>query len=73
MAIKNWHVGKLVMLWTWGFVFVGLALSLLESKVSWFFGYPLIGGILVVPAILSVLTWKWLSGREDQNQSSKSG
>ena len=64
MAIRTWHVGKLVLLWIWGLVLVGVALSLLEAEVSWLIGYVLIAGIVVVPAGLSVLSWRWLGGRE---------
>jgi hypothetical protein len=27
-------------------------------------GYPLIAFIVLAPVVLSILTWKWLGGRE---------
>ncbi len=72
MAIKRWHIGKLGLLWVWGFVLVGVMWSTLErGNVSWVVGYGLMTGIVAVPAALSVVTWKWLTGQEDRNPEEK--
>jgi hypothetical protein len=65
MAIKRWHVGKLVLLWAWGTVLIGVTVRVLDAKPSWLVGYALIFLIFVVPITLSVLTWRWLGGREE--------
>ena len=64
MDFRRWHVGKIAMLWIWGGVFVLLAVKLPEQKPNWIVGYALIAFIVLAPVVLSVLTWKWLGGRE---------
>lgn len=64
MDVKNWHVGKLVILWAWGIVVIGIALQVLEKIKHFTTGFIVIGAIFVIPIVLSVITWKWLSGRE---------
>ena len=71
MAIRNWHPGKLIILWTWGGVFVALLLTdFLTRSVG---SAPLAHMIefvivLVVLLALSAMTWRWLGGREsDRN------
>ncbi len=64
MDVKNWHVGKLVILWAWGIVVIGIALQILEEIKDFIPGFIVIGAIFVIPIVLSVITWKWLSGRE---------
>jgi hypothetical protein len=68
MAVTSWHKGKLVILWAWGVLLGGLALTasvtgppnsaptvhLLELLFS-----------IAVPLVLSILTWRWLGARED--------
>ena len=72
MAIKKWHIGKLVLLWVWGLIFVAVAWSTLEGgHVFWLVGYGLMVGIVAVPAGLSVVTWKWLTGQEERNLKEK--
>ena len=64
MNVKNWHVGKLIILWAWGIVVIGIALQILEKIKDFISGFIVIGAIFVIPIMLSVITWKWLSGRE---------
>lgn len=68
MKISKWHAGKLIILWSWGGLVAALALT-----------YFLRGSVLASPALhlvsfgiaffvlvaLSMLTWHWLTGRED--------
>jgi len=55
MAIRNWHYGKIILLW----VAVGLFA---------FFWYQDAGGYLIVPLIVViaafVVTWAWFSGKD---------
>jgi hypothetical protein len=67
MSISKWHSGKLIILWSWGGLFAALALTqFLGSKVE---SSPmahlleLLVALLILLA-LSVVTWKWLGGRE---------
>jgi hypothetical protein len=64
MAIRNWHGGKILLLWVWGIVVSGVVLKILEGTRDFVRGFILIGAIIVIPMILSVITWKWLSGKE---------
>ena len=67
MSISKWHPGKLILLWSWGGLLAALALTLfLGSKVE---SSPIahLAELLIALLILlalSVVTWKWLSGRE---------
>ena len=64
MEIRKWHTGKLVLLWLWGLVLIGLALNLLEDMDNPVFGSLLLLFIITAPIGLSVVSWKWLSGKE---------
>jgi len=67
MSIRNWHSGKLIILWSWG----GLAAAFLLTE---FMAQPVadsplahlfeIGSFLIIFVSLSVLTWYWLGGKE---------
>jgi len=70
MAVKNWHFGKIVILWVCG-LFPFAVLSFLAS-VGRGWGTEEIIGILL-PALIFPLgflvpiTWKWLSGKEKRD------
>ena len=70
MAIRNWHPGKLIILWAWGTVFMGLAfvglgrVNASGSPGQLLLGFALLGILFGTPLFLSLLTWKWLSGRD---------
>ncbi len=67
MSIRAWHWGKIVLLWAWGGLAVALLLTSFLSKrvdldpsgstVSFLASL----GVLVG---LSIVTWKWLSGKD---------
>lgn len=69
MTVAKWHSGKLVILWSWGGLFAGLALThFLSAPVT---ASPLthllsLAFALMVLLALSILTWQWLSGREGE-------
>lgn len=64
--IRQWHWGKLAILWAWGAFLILLALEALSriNTERFIFGTALIVVIVVVPAVLSVVTWKWLGGKQ---------
>jgi len=69
MAIKNWHFGKIVILWVCG-LFPFAVLSFLASGEAW--GIEEILGLLLPVLILPLgflvpITWKWLSGKEKRD------
>ena len=71
MPIKKWHPGKIALLWVWGLVLIWLALRALgktpsaaDNLLGMLSGITLIAAIIGIPVILSVVTWKWLSGKE---------
>ncbi len=64
-TIKKWHRGKILLLWIWGLVISGFSLHLLRSDENIVSGFILIIIIIGLPIVLSVITWKWLGGQED--------
>jgi len=65
MSVRNWHWGKLVILWGWGAALVLLSLEgLRRTNDNFVFGTFLLLLLLAIPAGLSVVTWKWLAGKE---------
>jgi hypothetical protein len=73
MAIRGWHVGKLILLWAWGAALTLLAVVGMQAvppkDISWaLLGWALLLFAAGVPITLSVITWLWLGGREDSEQ-----
>ena len=64
MAIRNWHVGKVVLLWVWGVVLCTVIIQILSRTTNFVWGFILIGVLLIILITLSVITWKWFSGKE---------
>jgi len=67
MSIRDWHPGKLIILWAWGGVAVALALTLfLLNPVQDAPALHLVELLFVLLAlfVLSGITWHWLGGRE---------
>jgi len=65
MAIKKWHYGKIILLWGWGIGIIIVLLNLLESIENFLIGFPFIILLIGIPVMLSIVTWKWLSGKEN--------
>ena len=67
MGITHWHPGKLIILWSWGALIVGLALTwFLTTTVE---ASPIIHLVTLLASLLilvglSVVTWKWLGDRK---------
>ena len=65
--IRQWHPGKLIILWAWGGIAAALALTrFLSRPVS---EAPVehlleIAFVLLGLTVLSAITWHWLGGRE---------
>jgi hypothetical protein len=69
MAIRKWHFGKLIILWSWGILLSALAVT--HFVISPVPGSPLLHlvellFVLVVLIALSIVTWRWL-GSKDAN------
>ncbi len=64
MAIRKWHVGKVVMLWAWGILLCALLIRLIIGTADALAGLVLILSGLAILIALSVITWKWFSGKE---------
>lgn len=66
MAIRNWHYGKLILLWAWGGVlgYIALVVLLALSGESYVVGTLLVVVLVGIPLLLSVVTWKWLGAKE---------
>jgi hypothetical protein len=72
--IGRWHKGKLVILWAWAAVVVvgsiAVALQLpSNSTASALTGFALFLVTPLAPAAMSIVTWIWLGGREQDEQS----
>ena len=55
----------MILLWAWGLVLTGVILHVLESQIDFILGSILILIVLTIFVTLSVITWKWLSGKEN--------
>ena len=67
MPLAKWHPGKLIILWSWGALLAALALtSFLATPVAASPAGHLVAFLiaLLILLALSIVTWKWLSGRE---------
>jgi uncharacterized membrane protein len=63
-SLQKWHVGKIGMLWGWGVVLMLVAADYLAKQQNPSLGFLLIGIFVGIPLVLSVVTWRWLSGKE---------
>jgi len=64
LAVKDWHVGKLGLLWGWVVMLTALTVDQLKRIDKPLLGFIVLGGMLAMPVVLSIVTWRWLSGRE---------
>jgi hypothetical protein len=64
MAIKQWHVGKVVLLWAWSIAVCFVLSQIIAGTASFVPGFILISAILAILVTLSVVTWKWFGGKE---------
>ncbi len=71
MAIRNWHIGKIVLVWLVGLgiggPLFGFAVGDLNPLTMALLGLAV--ALLVTPL---VVIWKWFSGRERNNPSPNS-
>jgi predicted membrane channel-forming protein YqfA (hemolysin III family) len=72
MAVARWHYGKIVLLWVWGVALMGIvftsiqALSHPQSASQLIFAFLLLALLAAIPLVLSIVTWKWLGGKETE-------
>jgi predicted membrane channel-forming protein YqfA (hemolysin III family) len=77
MAIARWHYGKIVLLWVWGLALMGIvftwiqALSHPQSAGQLSFAFLLLALLAAIPLFLSIITWKWLGGKEAETTAVK--
>lgn len=72
MSIQKWHFGKLIVLWSWGGLFSALALTdVMTAKSSESPGFHLgeLVVVVIVLIVLSVITWRWLGGKETPSET----
>lgn len=65
-GIRRWHYGKIVLLWAWG---IALCVAIIQVIINtgtenFVRGFILIGLLFAILISLSVITWKWLGGKE---------
>ena len=73
MSVRNWHYGKLIILWAWGGIVASLALLDFQTR-------PVEAGpfrhlfelvfVLIVLGALSAITWHWLGDRPREDSAS---
>ncbi len=64
MAIENWHLGKIVILWAWGVVLTILGVKILLFVANPILGFAIIGAVFALPLALSIVTWRCFGGKE---------
>jgi hypothetical protein len=64
MAIRKWHVGKIVLLWAWGVILCAITIRIIIGTTNALLGLLLVVTLLAILITLSVITWRWLSGKE---------
>jgi len=64
MPIRNWHVGKVGILWAWGIAVCFVIIQVVVRTSDFVLGFILIGAVVAILLSLSVVTWKWFSGKE---------
>lgn len=71
MAIRNWHRGKLAILWAWTIVFILFMVQVLEPRqrapdepFALALGLGALALVIAAPLAMSVVTWIWLGDRE---------
>ena len=66
MAIRNWHYGKLILLWAWGGVlmYVAFAVLITISRERYLLGTLLVVVLVAIPLVLTAVTWRWLGAKE---------
>ena len=64
VAIKQWHPGKIVMVWLVAVAFFVLVKEVLSTDRSDWAGWFVLTVSSIGPAVALVLTWIWLTGRE---------
>jgi hypothetical protein len=64
MAIRKWHGGKIVILWSWGIASCVVLIQIIVQTKGFVAGFLLIAALLAVLLSLSVITWKWFGGKE---------
>jgi hypothetical protein len=67
MAVRNWHYGKLIILWSWGGLFAVLLMTHFMGSpvnVSPISHLTEFVAVFLILMVLSWVTWKWLSGKE---------
>ena len=71
MAIKDWHIGKLIIVWIWCFLIGFLCIKALSieafalSNGSYFALFGLLAGAAMVG---TYMTWKWIGGKEKKKE-----
>jgi hypothetical protein len=67
VAIRKWHYGKIMILWSWGGLIAALLLTQFmarrveDSPLAHLLEFC---GGLVILLVLSGVTWHWLGGKE---------
>jgi hypothetical protein len=67
MSIRKWHIGKLIILWSWGGVSASLALTDFVARPvrsAPFMHLCELVLVVIILLALSALTWHWLGGKD---------
>ena len=64
MTAKNWHPGKIVMIWVIAAFWLVMGLSLVQDSSTEDFGVILLIGWVNYVLWVFIKTWKWFTARE---------
>ena len=65
MAIKRWHVGRIVLLWMWGIAISTVLISVISRTQNFVPGFIYLGALLLILVALTVITWQWFGEKDD--------
>jgi len=64
MAVKQWHVGRIVLLWAWGIALSAVLIVVITRTENFIPGFIYLGVLLAILIALSAVTWRWFGEKE---------
>ena len=64
MAVKQWHVGRIVLLWAWGIGLSAVLIVVITKTENFVPGFIYLGVLLAILLALSAITWRWFGEKD---------
>jgi len=64
MAVKQWHVGRIVLLWAWGIALSAVLIVVITRTETFIPGFIYLGVLLAILIALSAVTWRWFGEKD---------